>query len=126
MDKKEQILHYHRVDGLSLREIARRTGLNRKTVTRYIREYEAMMQCSVDKQSTISVKGCHYSVPDHLTGQTVIVQLYSEKIRVYDNAHRHRTWRQGLSGGILRLLHLGTASADTHTRGQDGENAQEP
>ena len=44
MDKKEQILHYHRVDGLSLREIARRTGLNRKTVTHYIREYEAMMQ----------------------------------------------------------------------------------
>ena len=41
MDKKEQILHYHRVDGLSLREIARRTGLNRKTVARYIREYEA-------------------------------------------------------------------------------------
>ncbi|MBR6439451.1 MAG: hypothetical protein IKS65_09810 [Bacteroidales bacterium] len=32
MDKKEQILHYHRIDGLSLREIARRTGLNRKTV----------------------------------------------------------------------------------------------
>ena len=28
MDKKEQILHYHRIDGLSLREIARRTGLN--------------------------------------------------------------------------------------------------
>ena len=35
MDKKEQILHYHRIDGLSLREIARKTGLNRKTVTRY-------------------------------------------------------------------------------------------
>ena len=43
MDKKEQILHYHRIDGLSLREIARRTGLNRKTVTRYIREYEAQV-----------------------------------------------------------------------------------
>ena len=40
MDQKEQILHYHRVDGLSLREISRRVGLNRKTVTRYIREYE--------------------------------------------------------------------------------------
>ena len=44
MDKKEQILHYHRIDGLSLREIARRVGLNRKTVTRYIREYEARVQ----------------------------------------------------------------------------------
>lgn len=40
MDKKEQILHYHRVDGLSLREISCRVGLNRKTVTRYIREFE--------------------------------------------------------------------------------------
>ena len=35
MDKKEQILHYHRIDGLRLREISRRVGLNRKTVTRY-------------------------------------------------------------------------------------------
>ena len=44
MDQKEQILHYHRVDGLSLREISRRVGLNRKTVTRYIREYEASIR----------------------------------------------------------------------------------
>ena len=43
MDKKEQILHYHRVDGLSLREISRRVGLNRKTVTRYIREFEDLV-----------------------------------------------------------------------------------
>ena len=42
MDKKEQILHYYRVDGLSLREISRRVGLNRKTVTRYVREFERM------------------------------------------------------------------------------------
>ena len=47
-----------------------------------------LTQCSVDKQSTISVKGCHYSVPDHLAGQDVIVQLFSEKIRVYDNSHK--------------------------------------
>ena len=44
MDQKEQILHYHRVDGLSLREISRRVGLNRKTVTRYVREYEASIR----------------------------------------------------------------------------------
>ena len=31
MDKKEQILHYHRIDGLSQREIARRVGVCRKT-----------------------------------------------------------------------------------------------
>ena len=48
MDKKEQILHYHRIDGLSLREISRRVGLNRKTVTRYIREYEAQVQSDPD------------------------------------------------------------------------------
>ena len=42
MDKKEQILHYYRVDGLSLREISRRVGLNRKTVTRYVCEFEKM------------------------------------------------------------------------------------
>ena len=43
MDNKEQLLHYHRIDGLSLREISRRVGLNRKTVPRYIREYEAQV-----------------------------------------------------------------------------------
>ena len=47
-----------------------------------------LLQCSVDKQSTISVRGCHYSVPDHLAGQAVIVKLYSEKIRVYDTKHK--------------------------------------
>ena len=36
MDLKQQILHYYRVDELSLREIARRTGTDRKTVTRLI------------------------------------------------------------------------------------------
>lgn len=43
MDKKEQILHYYRIEGLSLREISRKVGLNRKTVTRYVREYEDVL-----------------------------------------------------------------------------------
>ena len=47
-----------------------------------------LFDCTVDKQSTISIKGCHYSVPDHLVGTTVIVQLYSEKVRVYDANHK--------------------------------------
>lgn len=47
-----------------------------------------MMACSVDKQSTICVKGCHYSVPDSLVGQTVTVQLYSEKLHIYDTDHK--------------------------------------
>ena len=49
IDKKEQILHYHRIDGLSLREISRRVGLNRKTVTRYIREYEAQVSSAPEE-----------------------------------------------------------------------------
>ena len=28
IDQKEQILHYHRINGLSLREISRRVGRN--------------------------------------------------------------------------------------------------
>ena len=47
-----------------------------------------LLQSSVDKQSTISVRNCHYSVPDCLVGQDVMVQLYSEKIRIYDLSHR--------------------------------------
>ena len=47
-----------------------------------------LFDCTVDKQSTISIKGSHYSVPDHLVGTNVIVQLYSEKVRVYDADHK--------------------------------------
>lgn len=41
MDLKQQSLHYYRVDEMSLREIARRIGVDRKTVTRLINAYEA-------------------------------------------------------------------------------------
>ena len=44
MDLKQQILHLYRVDELSLREIARRTGADRKTVTRLINAYEAAVK----------------------------------------------------------------------------------
>ena len=47
-----------------------------------------LMDCTVDKQSTISVKGSHYSVPDHLVGGSVVVQLYSEKVCVYGSEHK--------------------------------------
>ena len=46
-----------------------------------------LLQCTADKQSTISVKGCHYSIPDHLAGEPVVVQLYSEKIRMRGARH---------------------------------------
>ena len=43
MDKKQQILHYYRVERLSLREISRRVALDRKTVRRIVRGYEAAL-----------------------------------------------------------------------------------
>ena len=49
MDKKEQILHYHRIDGLSQREIARRVGVSRKTVKRYITEYKTLAQADPEE-----------------------------------------------------------------------------
>lgn len=48
MDLKQQILHLYRVDELSLREIARRTGADRKTVTRLINAYEAAIKADPD------------------------------------------------------------------------------
>lgn len=41
----------------------------------------------VDKQSTICVKKNHYSVPDYLVGHHVMVQVYSEKLRIFDAQH---------------------------------------
>ena len=48
MDLKQQILHYYRVDEMSLREIARRTGADRKTVTRLINDFEAAIKADPD------------------------------------------------------------------------------
>ena len=48
MDLEQQILHLYRVDELSLREIARRTGADRKTVTRLINAYEAAVKADPD------------------------------------------------------------------------------
>ena len=48
MDLKQQILHYYRVDEMSLREIARTTGADRKTVTRLINAFEAAIKADPD------------------------------------------------------------------------------
>ena len=40
----------------------------------------------VDKQSTVTVKGVHYSVPEEYAGQSLPVKLYSEKIVVCNNS----------------------------------------
>ena len=63
MDKKEQILHYHRIDGLSQREIARRVGVSRKTVKCYITEYESLAQ--TDPEDGINM--CLASEPKYPT-----------------------------------------------------------
>ena len=55
MDKKEQILHYHRIDSLSQREIARRVGVSRKTVKRYITEYETLAQADPEEGINMQV-----------------------------------------------------------------------
>jgi len=47
-----------------------------------------LAEYKADKQSTICVRNNHYSVPENLAGQSVIVQIYSEKIVIYDNNHR--------------------------------------
>ena len=44
MDIKQQILHFYRVEELSIREISRKTGADRKTVTRLINSYEAAIK----------------------------------------------------------------------------------
>lgn len=47
-----------------------------------------LIECSVDKESTIVFKYAHYSVPDRLVGQKVLVKVYSEKLVIYDNDHK--------------------------------------
>lgn len=47
-----------------------------------------LFEYKVDKQATICIKTNHYSVPDDMAGETVIVQMYSEKIVIYNSAHK--------------------------------------
>ncbi len=44
MDIKQQILHYYRVEELSLRDISRKTGTDRKTVTRLVNAFESYIR----------------------------------------------------------------------------------
>ena len=92
MDKKEQILHYHRIDGLSLREISRRVGLNRKTVTRYIREYE--VQVLSDPEEGIDMCLASKPVyPSRKTGRTKLTEAVCAEIEYWlsENAKRRQT-----------------------------------
>ena len=86
MDQKEQILHYHRVDGLSLREIARRTGVSRKTVTRYVLEYEAMAQSDPEE----GVDLCLASKPKYPRRKSELTEPVCAEIEYWlaENARR--------------------------------------
>ena len=48
MDLKQQILHYYRVEERSLREIARLTKTDRKTVSRLVHDFEAAIKKDPD------------------------------------------------------------------------------
>ena len=45
----------------------------------------------VDRYSTISLDGNHYSVPDHLVGEFVLVKIYPDKILGYHNQEKIAT-----------------------------------
>ena len=47
-----------------------------------------LAEYKADKQSTICVKNNHYSVPETLAGEKVMVKLYSEKIVILDKDHK--------------------------------------
>ena len=47
-----------------------------------------LFEYRVDKQATICIKTNHYSVPDSMVGESVLVQMYSEWISIYDKRHK--------------------------------------
>ena len=48
MDVNQKILHYYRVEGMSLREFARKLNIDKKTVIRQIKNYEAAIKANPD------------------------------------------------------------------------------
>lgn len=47
-----------------------------------------LAEYKVDKQSMVNIKSNRYSVPDNLAGKNVVVQLYSEKVAIFDGSHK--------------------------------------
>ena len=91
MDKKEQILHYLRIDGLSLREISRRVCLNRKTVTRYIREYEAQVLSDPEEGADMCLAS-RPKYPPRKAGRSKLTETVCAEIEYWlsENAKRRR------------------------------------
>lgn len=48
-------------------------------------------EARVNRYSTVSVDGNHYSVPDHLVGKFVLVKIYPDKLLCYDQEQRIAT-----------------------------------
>ena len=92
MDKKEQILHYYRVDGLSLREISRRVGLTRKTVTRYVRESESSVKTDPEDGLDICLAR-KPKYPSRKTERTRLTDPVCSEIEYWlqENAKRRQT-----------------------------------
>ena len=59
-----------------------------------------MSEHCVDKWSTVTVMGSHYSVPDRLVGKRVSVRLYSEKVSIFHDGKKvsahERSYKQGV------------------------------
>ena len=92
MDKKEQLLHYHRIDGLSLREISRRVGLNRKTVPRYIREYEAQVSSDPEEGADMCLASRPKYPPRKVERSKLTDAVCAEiDYRLSENAKRRQT-----------------------------------
>ena len=51
MEEKTSIILSYRRDGMSIREIARRNGMSRKTVRKYLREYEHAVGADPDPEA---------------------------------------------------------------------------
>lgn len=53
----------------------------------------------VDKWSTISLKNVHYSVPDNLVGEKLLVKIYSEKIVILNGREKVASHQRSYSSG---------------------------
>jgi hypothetical protein len=62
-----------------------------------------MDEYKANKQSTICVKNNYYSVPDRLACESVIVQMYSERIVIYDKTHKKVRNIRGVMGQMSGL-----------------------
>ena len=135
MDKKEQILHYHRIDGLSLREISRRVGLNRKTVTRYIREYEAQVSSDPEEGADMCLAS-RPKYPPRKVERSKLTDVVCAEIEYWlsENAKRRQTGmkkqclkRQDIHRALIEkggLQHQLFERVQVHPAAQGGEAEQ--